>query len=79
MTYAEEELCPLGFHLISEKVGWCGVQEVVLGFGHLMFLFVCVCPAYPKIRALGCSLHRGSIGDSWPIEIARKIPAVIGM
>lgn len=74
MTYAEDELLPLGFHL-KEKDG----ERVVLSISHLKLQFDCGCPAYPNITALGCPIHHpGHPGDSWVVEEAKKIPIAIG-
>lgn len=78
MTYAEQELLPLGFYLAEKENDEIGfARKIVLSFGHLKFLFECVCPAYPTIKGLGCPLHHDGPGGSWPIEDAKKIPAAI--
>lgn len=77
-TYAEKELQPLGFHLVSEERDALGfARQVVLSLSHLKLLFDCACPAYPNISALGCPLHHDGPGGSWPIETAKRLPGTI--
>jgi len=68
MTYAEQELLPLGFRTIESAE-----NKAVLSLGHLKLQFDCCCPAYPNIKALGCPLHHSGSGSSWPVEEAKKI------
>jgi hypothetical protein len=78
MTYAERELLPLGFRLLTTKTNTFGHElQIVLTFGSLKLQFDCPCPFYPTIKALGCPLHahETSAPGSWPVEEAKKIPA----
>lgn len=80
MTYAEEELVPLGFRVVLKKEGSFGARDsVIFAVGHLNLLFTCSCPAYPNIKALGCPLHhsQNDPGSSWPVEEAKKIPELL--
>ncbi|MBI5732440.1 hypothetical protein HY967_00570 [Candidatus Jorgensenbacteria bacterium] len=80
MTYAEQELQPLGFHLLDTEADSVGFEKkVVLSFHHLKLQFDCVCPAYPRIKALGCPLHahETSLPGSWPIEDAKKVATAL--
>lgn len=81
MTYAESELQPLGFHLLSTEADPVGFElKIVLSYNHLKLQFDCVCPAYPSIKALGCPLHahETSLPGSWPVEEAKKLSASLG-
>lgn len=75
-TYAEQELCPLGFQLRSKSD-----KQVVLSLGWFKLQFDCVCPAYPNIKALGCPLHHHETNDknggSWSIEEAKKLVTLV--
>ncbi len=78
MTYAERELRPLGFHLLSADADRVGFErKIVLSYGHLKLQFDCVCPAYPSIKALGCPLHHEGPGGSWPVTTAKKLPQAL--
>ena len=81
MTYVENELLPLGFHLVSKEERRPGfVHRVVLLISHLKLQFDCGCPAYPNIIALGCPIHHpGHPGSSWPVDLAKKLPAALSM
>jgi hypothetical protein len=76
MTYAERELIPLGFGVVS-KMTTPFAENVVLSYGHLKLRFDCSCPSYPHIKALGCPLHHEGPGSSWPIKEAKKIASAI--
>lgn len=70
MTYAENELLPLGFRseVISDK-------KAVLSISRLKIQFNCGCPAYPNIVSLGCPIHHSPEfpGGSRPIEEAKEL------
>jgi len=77
MTYAEQELGPLGFKFVEKKEIRPGfIQKIVLSFCHLKLQFDCGCPDYPHIKTLGCPLHHKGPGGSHSIETAKEITSL---
>ena len=73
-TFAETRLSPLGFETVErhETRGYT-VDSLTMQLGEIVVKFECVCPAYPTIKALGCSLHHEGPGDSWPVVRAEEL------
>lgn len=73
-TFAERRLEPLGYAVDERhERNVFTIDSVTMSFGEMVVRFECVCPAYPTIRALGCSLHHEGPGDSWPVVRAEEL------
>lgn len=69
MTYVEQELIPLGYHLVTtEKKRIEQTTKVILSLCGENFEFNCTCPDFPTIKGLGCPLHHEGPGRSAPVE-----------
>ena len=73
-TFVERRLAPIGFKTVErhEARGFI-VDEVVMQLGETVIKFECVCPAFPSIKGLGCSIHHEGPGDSWPVVRAEEL------
>jgi hypothetical protein len=76
-TYVEKELLPLGFRTERVKIVDFLPRSVIMTIGHLKLLFECCCASYPSGRSLGCPIHHDGPGSSWPVDEAKKLPAII--